>query len=137
MVMFLVAENYEEYDPKVTAEVIASKYDELNFLPYELPLFGSLYLGSANFLKSKTTEQMKEYKVSRVSSLIFVNQYDPVTPPIHASIFKSKMTNAHAFILDAGGHGGGDVGCKRSIMDVFMSSPNASLETGCLKLFKQ
>lgn len=134
--MFLACENYEEYDPKVTASVLAAKYKELDLLPYELPIFGSLYLGSANFLRSYASKADKAYKVSKVPSLIFINQYDPVTPPENAAVFKSQMTNAHAFILDAGGHGGGDVNCKRSIMDAFMSAPNAALNTGCLKLYK-
>lgn len=135
--MFLACENYEEYDPKVTADVLAAKYKELDLLPYELPVFGSLYLGSANFLRSSATRRMKAHKVSDVPSLIFVNQYDPVTPPKNAAVYESQMTNVHAFIIDAGGHGGGDMNCKRSIMDAFMSNPEAELSTGCLKLYKQ
>jgi pimeloyl-ACP methyl ester carboxylesterase len=133
--MFLACENYEEYDHGVTADVVAQKYEELELLPYELPIFTSLYLTSSDFLKSQATEEMKEYKLSDIPSLIFINQFDPVTPPENAAIFQSKMTNSRAFIIDAGGHGGGDMECKRKIMDAFMTSPDAELDVGCLRLY--
>jgi pimeloyl-ACP methyl ester carboxylesterase len=79
---------------------------------------------------------MKDYKVSDIPSLIFINQFDPVTPPENAAIFQSKMTNSHAFIIDQGGHGGGDMDCKRQIMDAFMTSPHSSIDSECLKLFE-
>ena len=134
--MFLACENYEEYDHSVTADVVARKYEELELLPYELPIFTSLYLTSADFLKSHATAEMKEYELSHVPSLIFINQFDPVTPPENAAIFQSKMTNSHAFVIDAGGHGGGDMDCKRQIMDAFMSAPEAELDAGCLNLYE-
>lgn len=133
--MFLACENYEEYDFAVTPDVVGQKYDELDLLPYELPIFTSLYLESASFLESHATEEMKEYQVSDVPSLIFVNQFDPVTPPENAAIFQSRMTDSHAFVIDAGGHGGGDMECKRQIMDEFMTSPEADLDASCLKLY--
>jgi pimeloyl-ACP methyl ester carboxylesterase len=133
--MFLACENYEEYDHSVTADVVARRYEELDLLPFELPIFTSLYLTSSGFLKSQATEEMKEYKVSDIPSLIFINQFDPVTPPENAAIFQSKMTNSRAFIIDAGGHGGGDMECKRQIMDAFMTSPDAELDIRCLKLY--
>ena len=135
--MFLACENYEEYDHSITAEVVARKYEELDLLPYELPIFTSLYLGSADFLKSYATEEMKEYQVSAIPSLIFINQFDPVTPPENAAIFQSKMTDSHAFIIDAGGHGGGDMSCKRAIMDAFMTAPDTELDAGCLNLYEE
>ncbi len=135
--MFLACENYDEYDHSITSAVVARKYKELKLLPYELPIFTSLYLESANFLRSYATTEMKEYKMSDTPSLIFVNQFDPVTPPENAAIFQSKMTDSHAFIIDAGGHGGGDMGCKRSIMDAFMSDPSKPFDSGCLKLYQQ
>jgi pimeloyl-ACP methyl ester carboxylesterase len=135
--MFLACENYEEYDHSITQDVVARKYEELELLPYELPIFTSLYLTSADFLESYATAEMKEYRVSDIPSLIFVNQFDPVTPPENAAIFQSKMTNSRAFILDAGGHGGGDMACKRQIMDAFMTSPDAELDTLCLRLYHE
>jgi pimeloyl-ACP methyl ester carboxylesterase len=133
--MFLACENYEEYDQEITADVVAKKYEELELLPTELPLFTSMYLTSSQFLKSYATEEMKEYKVSDIPSLIFINQYDPVTPPQNAAIFQSRMTNSHAFIIDSGGHGGGDMNCKRQIMDFFMTNPDKKLDADCLKLY--
>jgi pimeloyl-ACP methyl ester carboxylesterase len=133
--MFLACENYEEYDHSVTEQVVAQKYEELELLPYELPIFTSMYLGSSDFLEAYATEEMREYDVSEIPSLIFVNQFDPVTPPENAAIFEAKMTNAQSFILDAGGHGGGDMECKRAIMDAFMTSPNGELDTSCLELY--
>ena len=135
--MFLACENYEEYDHSITAEVVAQKYRELELLPYELPIFTSLYLSSSDFLKSYASDEMTEYEVSDIPSLIFINQFDPVTPPENAAIFQSKMTNARAFIIDEGGHGGGDMECKRQIMDAFMQAPDHELDTACLKLFDE
>ena len=72
-----------------------------------------------------------------VSNCDFLNNVGDVSRLSCGILQESKMTNAHAFILDAGGHGGGDMGCKRSIMDVFMSNPNGIIDTSCLKLYKQ
>jgi pimeloyl-ACP methyl ester carboxylesterase len=135
--MFLACENYEEYDHGVTADVVARKYADLELLPYELPIFTSLYLGSSSFLESYASEQMKDYAVSEIPSLIFVNQFDPVTPPENAAVFQSTMTNSRAFIIDAGGHGGGDMQCKTKIMAAFMTSPDAELDTACLNLYRE
>jgi pimeloyl-ACP methyl ester carboxylesterase len=135
--MFLACENYEEYDHGITSEIVAQKYGELELLPYELPIFTSLYLGSSDFLKSRASREMKEYRVSEIPSLIFINQFDPVTPPENAAIFQSKMTDSRAFIIDAGGHGGGDMECKRKVMDAFMTSPDVELDTECLQLYEE
>lgn len=132
--MFLACENYEEYDHKITETVVKKKYTDLDLLPYELPLFTSMYLTSSDFLKSFATDEMKEYKVSNVPSIIFINQFDPVTPPENASIFQTKLTNSYAYIIDAGGHGGGDMDCKRKIIDAFMTNPSVDPEAGCLNL---
>jgi len=133
--MFLACENYEEYDHSVTEEVVARQYEDLELLPYELPIFTSLYLGSSDFLRSYATDEMKEYEISEIPSLIFINQFDPVTPPENARLFQSKMTDSHAFVIDEGGHGGGDMACKRQSMDAFMTSPDADLDASCLKLY--
>ena len=135
--MFLACENYEEYDHGITSEVVAQKYGELELLPYELPIFTSLYLNSSDFLKSYASKEMKEYRVSDIPSLIFINQFDPVTPPENAAIFQSKMIDSRAFVIDEGGHGGGDMECKRKIMDAFMTSPDVELDTKCLKLYEE
>ncbi len=133
--MFLACENYEEYNHNISAEDVANKYDDLELMPYRLPIFTSLYLNSAEFLRSHATAEMKQYETSDIPSLIFINQFDPVTPPENAAIFQSKMTNSQAFIINAGGHGGGDMVCKRSIMDDFMSSPTKPLDSSCLDLY--
>jgi pimeloyl-ACP methyl ester carboxylesterase len=135
--MFLACENYEEYDHGITSEVVAQKYGELELLPYELPIFTSLYLNSSDFLNSYASKEMKEYRVSEIPSLIFINQFDPVTPPENAAMFQSKMTDSRAFIIDEGGHGGGDMECKRKIMDAFMTSPDVELNTECLRLYEE
>lgn len=133
--MFLACENYEEYDHQVTEKVIQQKYDDLKMLPYELALFTPLYKSSNNFLKSYATKEMLEFKVSLIPSLIFINQFDPVTPPENASIFQSKMSDSRAFIINAGGHAGGDMVCKRSMMDAFMDNPQLELNSDCLDLW--
>lgn len=133
--LFLACENFEEYDHSVTAERVAAKYDDLELLPYELPIFTSLYLASADLLESYATPEMKKMKISDIPSLLFINQFDPVTPPKNLVVFQARMRDSQSFILDAGGHGGGDMDCKRAIMDAFMSAPDAPLDTKCLKLY--
>ena len=133
--MFLACENFEEYDHKVTEEVINAKYAESEMMPYELALFTSMYKASSKFLKRYAPREDLNYMVSEIPSLIFINQFDPVTPPENAAIFQAKLPKSQAFIIDAGGHGGGDMKCKRSIMDAFMSDPGQELQSSCLRLW--
>ena len=78
----------------------------------------------------------RKFKSSAVPTLIFVNQYDPVTPPENGALFQKKLERSHLFVLDLGGHSGGDLGCKMQVMGQFMDKPEAKIDSSCLKLYK-
>ncbi len=69
-------------------------------------------------------------------TLITVNQFDPVTPPENGHIMMERLTNGQLYILDEGGHGGGDVDCRNSVMISFMNDPNGNLDASCLNSTK-
>ena len=135
--MFLTCENYEEYDHTLDDRDIQEKYESLDLMPNELALFTSLYKSSRNFLSQYASDEMIRYKTSEIPSLMFINYYDPVTPPENVQIFQQTLEDSRAFILNEGGHGGGDMDCKRDIMHDFMENPNVEdLNVSCLKLWK-
>ena len=135
--MFLTCENYEEYDRTLDDRDIQEKYESLDLMPNELALFTSLYKSSRNFLSQYASDEMIRYKTSEIPSLMFINYYDPVTPPENVQIFQQTLEDSRAFILNEGGHGGGDMDCKRDIMHDFMENPNVEdLNVSCLKLWK-
>ncbi|MEQ9424595.1 MAG: alpha/beta fold hydrolase [Cyclobacteriaceae bacterium] len=133
--MFLACESFSQYDTSVTEEALKLKYDSLELMPYELALFTSLYLASSKFMQRYATPDMLELNVSSIPSLLLINQFDPVTPPENVIEFESKITFTQSFTLDEGGHGGGDMVCKRAIYDQFMTNPMGELDTDCLKLW--
>ena len=72
-----------------------------------------------------------------IPTLIFVNQYDPVTPPEDGHIMLQELENASLYILDEGGHGGGNVDCRNAIMKAFMNYPDPGLDVSCLNLYQE
>ena len=69
--------------------------------------------------------------------MIFVNQYDPVTPPENGALFQKDLATSKLYILDEAGHSGGDFNCKMKVMVEFMNSPNKNPDSSCLKIFKE
>ena len=74
---------------------------------------------------------------SDIPTLIFVNRFDPVTPPKNGVLFQENLANATLLILDEGGHGGGNEVCKDLVMINFMNNPNAKLDVSCLNLYAE
>jgi len=81
--------------------------------------------------------QERRFKISAIPTIIMVNRYDPVTPPVNGKIMQRELTNGKLFVLDEGGHGGGNVECRVAVMTKFMNAPHETLDTQCLNLYQE
>lgn len=135
--MWFAVERHEMFDPANTSEVVDKVYDSLTLLPARLGLFNASYLGLPGLHNSGATPEMKEFKPSSIPTLIMVNHYDPVTPPENGVIMMETLSRGQLFILDEGGHGGGDVACKDKVMIDFMNNPTGELDASCLNVYKE
>lgn len=133
--MWLTVERSEMYNPENTTDVINEVYESLPLLPAKLGLFSSCYLAMSKLHDSTISEKQKTFKTSKVPTMITVNQYDPVTPPENGQILLQGLTNGQLFILDEGGHGGGNIECRYEVMSDFMNNPSLALDTSCLNLY--
>ena len=79
----------------------------------------------------------RTFKDSEVPTLIFVNRYDPVTPPENGHLFKKDLPNGHLLILDEGGHGQGNQQCKEQVMMAFMTTPDSLPDVSCLNVYME
>lgn len=131
--LFISTGRNEEYDAKRTDNYFDSLYSTLPNLPAKLGFFTSLYKASSDWHTKVLTTEEKKLKQSAIPTLIFVNKYDPVTPPKNGFIFKETLPNAKLFVLDLQGHGvTGD--CATQVMIDFMSNPKGKINTSCLPL---
>lgn len=134
--MWFAVERHEMYNPANTPAVIDQVYDSLPLLPARLGLFNAVYLNLGKLHDSGIPEAKKKFKPSSVPTLITVNHFDPVTPPENGRIMMETLSNGHLFILDEGGHGGGDADCRNKVMMEFMHDPNGQLDASCLNVYK-
>ena len=123
------------YDPKITSQVIDDTYERLPLFPVRLGIFTSFYIAGKNWHDASLPEDKKVFKQSAIPTLITVNYYDPVTPPRNGYIFQEKLDNSHLFVLDEGGHGGGNEDCRSKVMIAFMDNPNGIFDTSCHKIY--
>ncbi len=131
--LFISTGRNEEYDAKRTDNYFDSLYSTLPNVPAKLGFFTSLYKASSDWHTKVLTTEEKKLKQSAIPTLIFVNKYDPVTPPKNGFIFKETLPNAKLFVLDLQGHGvTGD--CATQVMIDFMSNPKGKINTSCLPL---
>ena len=135
--MWFAVERHEMYDPANTQQVVDRVYDSLQLLPYRLGLFNAAYMNLGRLHDSGASAEQKKFKPSSIPTLITVNQFDPVTPPENGKIMMETLSNGHLFILDEGGHGGGDVNCRNKVMIDFMHDPNGELDASCLNVYKE
>ncbi|MEQ8304876.1 MAG: alpha/beta fold hydrolase [Cyclobacteriaceae bacterium] len=135
--MWFAVERHEMYDTSNQREVIDEVYASLPLFPARLGLFDAVYLSLEKFHDSGVSEAKKIFQISDTPTLITVNQFDPVTPPENGHIMMERLTNGHLFVLDEGGHGGGDVDCRNSVMISFMNDPNGNLDASCLNVYKE
>jgi hypothetical protein len=85
--------------------------------------------------ESSLPEERKAYAVSEVPTLITVNHFDPVTPPENGHILMRNLAKGKLFILNEGGHGGGDYECLDKFMVELMDSPDEKPDTSCLNIY--
>ncbi len=135
--MWFAVERHEMYDPANTQPVVDQVYDSLALLPYRLGLFNAAYMNLGRLHDSGASAEQKKFKPSSIPTLITVNQFDPVTPPENGKIMMETLSNGHLFILDEGGHGGGDVNCRNKVMISFMNNPTGELDASCLNVYKE
>jgi len=136
--MLLSVENHEQFDAKYTPEVIDSIYNTLPLFPDKLGFFTALYETGSIWHNNRLPNEDRVFQPSDVPTLIFVNQYDPVTPPEYGPIFEKKLSNGKLFVMDQGGHGATNSPCAFQVMMDFMDNPDISaLDTSCLNLYKE
>jgi pimeloyl-ACP methyl ester carboxylesterase len=135
--MFLAVSAFESMNPDNTERSINETYNKLPYFPAQLGFFTSLYLERMNWHGKMLPLDRRSFNRSVIPTMIFVNQYDPVTPPENGALFQKKLASSHLFILDEGGHSGGDFNCKMKVMVQFMNKPKSNPDSSCLKLFKR
>lgn len=133
--MFLAVSAFESMDPANTPEAIEEMYRKLPHFPAELAFFTNLYIEGMNWHGKRIEAGDRVFRMSAVPTVIFVNQYDPVTPPENGRYFQEKLRKSHLFIIDEGGHAGGNFPCKMKMMTEFMDDPGRKPDPSCMKLY--
>jgi pimeloyl-ACP methyl ester carboxylesterase len=132
--MFLSAERFEHYDSSINREILDQLYREMELFPAPIALFTSLYLAAGSWHHHSVDPSKKIFNQSDIPTLIFVNKYDPVTPPENGRIMKGHLNRGYLFILDEGGHGEGNLECKIEVIRIFFDHPNSAPDPGCLNI---
>jgi pimeloyl-ACP methyl ester carboxylesterase len=131
--MFLSTERYEHYNPHIGRAELQSRSDRLGFFPAPLAFFTSLYLAAGDWHGGQAAPAQKSFQASAIPTMIFVNQFDPVTPPENGRLMLEKLPQGRLFILDEGGHGEGNFECKLSVIRAFFDAPLDEPDTACLR----
>lgn len=137
LTMLLSVEKFENFNPEYSDAVIREAYARLPLLPVEMGFFDSFYRAGMEWHPGNLPLEERRFNPSEVPTLIFVNQFDPVTPPRNGHLFMEQLTRGTLLILDEGGHGGGNADCKEAVMAAFMEDPQAPLNTSCLHLYTE
>lgn len=136
LTMLLSVEKYEQFDLENSATVIETHYKQYPLIPVKLGFFDAFYQAGMLWHEGYLSPTERNFKHSDIPTLIFVNQYDPVTPPENGHLFMKDLGNGTLLILDEGGHGAGNRECKDSVMNAFMADPGAELDTSCLNVYE-
>jgi len=137
LTMLLSVEKYENFNPANTAEVIYEDYKKYPLIPVKLGFFDAFYIAGMNWHTHNLPMEDRKFQDSDVPTLIFVNRFDPVTPPKNGALFMENLSNGNLLILDEGGHGGGNQACKNQVTIDFMNDPDGELNISCLNIFKE
>ena len=135
--MLLSVEKYEYFDPANTAEQIEKKYQQYPLLPVKLGFFDAFYQAGMAWHSANLPMEERKFLKSDVPSLVFVNQFDPVTPPKNGHIFLQDLSRGQLLVLDEGGHGSGNQECKDQVVIAFLNQPDAELDTSCLNIYRE
>ena len=133
--MLLSVEKYENFNTANTAKIIEEHYKKYPLLPVKLGFFDAFYQSGMEWHEAYLPLKDRIFMDSEIPSLIFVNQFDPVTPPKNGYLFKEKLPSGILLVLDEGGHGGGNQQCKNKVINAFMNNPEAPLDTSCLNIY--
>jgi pimeloyl-ACP methyl ester carboxylesterase len=137
MSMLLSVEKFENFNPENTASVIAGNYDKYPLIPVTLGYFDAIYQAGRNWHAASMPLNERKFGKSDTPTLIFVNRYDPVTPPENGRLFMEDLSRGHLLILDEGGHGQGNQQCKELVMMDFMATPDSLPDVSCLNLYSE
>lgn len=134
--MLLSVEKYENFDLNYTDRKIAKTYKKLPLLPVRLAFFDPLFRSGQNWHQGELPLKQRKFKMSAIPTLIIVNQYDPVTPPLYGHWFMKHLSKGTLIVLDEGGHGGGNPACLNKVRIAFMDNPTGKIDTSCMRLYK-
>ena len=138
LTMLLSVEKYENFDPGNTANAIKESYKKYPLIPEKMGFFDAFYQAGMHWHTSNLPIEDRKFQDSDIPTLIFVNRYDPVTPPENGALFMENLSNGTLLILDEGGHGSsGDDSCINQVMIDFMNDPSGPLNDSCLNLYKE
>ena len=137
MSMLLSVEKYENFNADNTEGTIAGTYKKYPLIPETLGYFDAIYQAGRNWHPGSMPMVERKFEESDTPTLIFVNRYDPVTPPENGRLFMENLPNGHLLILDEGGHGQGNQQCKEQVMMDFMTAPDSLPDVSCLNVYKE
>jgi pimeloyl-ACP methyl ester carboxylesterase len=129
---FISAERHEEYDETLTENEFEALYKTLPHLPAKLGFFSSLHTAIKHWHSKSMIADERKLNVSTIPTIIFVNKYDPVTPPENGFDFAEKLSNSRLFVLDQAGHGA-TTACAREVMINFMNNTK-TFDSSCLNV---
>jgi len=87
-------EKYELFNPANTADVINETYKKYPLIPVKLGFFDAFYQVGMTWLTASLPMDQRNFKDSDLPTLLFVNQFDPVTPPKNGYLFKETLSAA-------------------------------------------
>ena len=137
LTMFLSVEKREQYDPANTSNVIDKWYEQYPLIPVKLGFFDAFYQAGMDWHEDHLPAAERKFEKSDIPTLIFVNRYDPVTPPVNGHLFMEDLSQGTLLILDEGGHGAGNRDCKNQVMIAFMNDPDSAIDTSCLNIYEE
>ena len=137
MSMLLSVEKYENFNPDNTEVIIADEYKKYPLIPVTLGYFDAIYQAGRNWHTASMPMDERKFGKSDTPTLIFVNRYDPVTPPENGRLFMKDLSRGYLLILDEGGHGQGNQQCKERVMMDFMNAPGSLPDISCLNVYKE
>ena len=137
LTMLLSVERFEQFNEANTASKIEAAYEEYPLIPVKLGFFDAFYQAGMSWHNAQLPMEERVFRDSDIPTLIFVNRYDPVTPPKNGHLFMEHLSRGTLLVLDEGGHGSGNQQCKDSVVNAFLSAPLAPLDPGCLNLYEE
>ncbi|HMQ05788.1 MAG TPA: alpha/beta fold hydrolase [Saprospiraceae bacterium] len=137
LTMFLATERFEFYDKTIDEQQLYEWYEEYGHFPAPMGLFHNLYLAAKDWMEDEADPSRRQFYPSEVPAIIFVNKYDPVTPPSNGYAMLEDLSNGFLFVLDEEGHGQGNFDCKIEVTKNFLINVTQKPDPGCLNVVLQ